>query len=72
MSENTRVIYCDLPYSVRGFVKKTEDEFYYIVLNSRLNCEQNQSTLHHELKHIERRDIEKECNIQQLEFVRHL
>ncbi len=71
MNENTRIIYYDLPCSVKGFVKKTSDDYYVIVLNSRLNWEQNQSSLLHELEHIQKGDFEIDCNVQEIEYKRH-
>lgn len=65
-----RVIYLDLPCSIKGFVTKKCD-YYTIVLNSRFNLEQNKKTFLHELEHILRDDfnnfdsidkIEKECH----------
>ena len=69
---DTKIIYYDLPCSVKGFIKETSDGYTYIVLNSRLNYEQNLSTLDHELYHIDNKDLEKNCNVTELEYQRHL
>ena len=71
MNENARIIYYDLPCSVKGFVKRTSDDYYVIVLNSRLNWEQNQSSLKHELEHIQNGDLYTPQDVQELEFLRH-
>lgn len=71
MNENVRIIYQDLPCGIRGFVKKLPDEFYAIVLNSRLTREQNIHSLQHELEHIKNGDLDRDCCVQDLEFKRH-
>ena len=48
----------DLPTSVRGFVYHDDDGEIYIVLNSRLSHEQNLSTYVHELKHVQRGELD--------------
>ncbi len=48
----------NLPTSVRGFVYHDDDGEIYIVLNSRLSHEQNLSTYVHELKHVQRGDLD--------------
>lgn len=67
---NVRVVMVDLPCSFKGFVKY-DGENYVVVLNSRLNREQNMETYLHELKHIERGDLEKELNVQEVEYAVH-
>jgi len=49
----------DLPPRVPGFVKK-KDEYYTIVLNSRLTRERNQETYEHDRDHLENDDYEKD------------
>ena len=49
----------DLPPRVKGLVKK-KDDFYTIVLNSRLTWEQNRISFKHELNHLEGNDYEEE------------
>ena len=48
----------DLPPRIKGFVVRRNGEDV-IVLNSRLNREQNMKTYLHEKKHIENGDFEK-------------
>lgn len=71
MNDSIKVIYYDIPCRIRGFTKKTNDDIYYIVLNSRLSREQNQMTLVHELEHIKNGDFYNYNNVQELEFLRH-
>ena len=59
-----QVIYVDLPPRVKGMTVKTfdyegGDDYYTIVLNARLNAEQQKAAYEHELAHIEGRDFEK-------------
>lgn len=55
----------DLPPRIKGFVVRRNGE-YVIVLNSRLNREQNMKTYLHEKKHIENGDFEK-LNVDEIE-----
>lgn len=51
------VILANLPTSVRGFVYKDENGDPVIVVNARLNREQNVITYDHEQGHIRRDDL---------------
>jgi len=55
----------DLPPRIKGFVTMRGGE-PVIVLNARLNHEQNLKTFLHEMKHIERGDFEK-ADVDQIE-----
>ena len=55
----------DLPPRIKGFVTIRDGE-PVIVLNARLNHEQNIKTFLHEKKHIERGDFEK-IDVDQIE-----
>jgi hypothetical protein len=55
----------DLPPRIKGFVVRRNGEDV-IVLNSRLNREQNMKTYLHEKKHIENGDFEK-LNVDEIE-----
>ncbi len=52
------VILKDLPPSVRGFVFHDDDGRPVIILNSRLTREANGQSYLHELRHIERGDLD--------------
>ena len=71
MRNDVKIYYADLPCSVRGFVKVFPDDFYGIVLNSRLSWEQNQKTLQHELDHISAHHLYTEVDIQEIEYLTH-
>ena len=70
MTENVKIKLFNLPCSIRGFAIKNND-VYTIVLNARLNNEQNQKTLEHELKHISEGHLDMEINVQQVECELH-
>ena len=73
MSE-VKVIYCDLPPKVKGMLVKTfdEEECYTVVLNSRLNYEQQLATYEHELKHIKAKDFDEvDKSVDEIEYIRH-
>lgn len=65
-----KVIYVNLPCSVRGFVVNNCG-FYTIVLNSRLSMEENRKTYKHELEHIINDDFNKFDAIDIIEKIRH-
>lgn len=70
-----RVIYADLPPTVKGMLVKTfdEEECYTVVLNSRLNAEQNIETYKHELKHLKAKDFDQvDKPVDEIEYVRHM
>lgn len=65
------VICLDLPTKTKGFTKyNSEEDFYIIFLNAKLNFEQQQSTFIHEMEHISNTDFNQE-DIQKIEFERH-
>jgi hypothetical protein len=64
------VVLIDLPCSIRGFTKKVSGG-YTIVLNAKLNREQNEKTLKHELDHIENDDLFRDLDIQEVEYLAH-
>lgn len=58
--DNVKVIYADLPCTCKGMVVRMFDDgedYDTVVLNSRLNWEQNVETYKHELWHIEHDDF---------------
>lgn len=69
------VIYCDLPPRVKGMLVKTfdGDECYTVVINSRLNAEQQRAAYEHEVKHLKARDFDEvDKSVDEIEYVRHL
>ena len=70
-----RVIYADLPPRIKGMLVKTfdEEDYYTVVLNSRLSAEQNMKTYEHEMKHLKAKDFDQvEKSVDEIEYVRHL
>lgn len=62
--------YCDMPYTLKAFTVYSNN-FYNIFVNSRISCEQQHSSIQHELKHIGSGDFDKDCNTDLLELIRH-
>lgn len=60
----------DLPTTVRGFTKKTEDD-YTIIINARMSDAMRKRTYKHELEHIEREDFNSDVPTGEIETVRH-
>lgn len=69
MNKDIKVIYADLPTSVKAFTVLT-DGYYTIVLNQNLTREQNEISYMHELIHIANNDYEK-LDIQSIEANAH-
>lgn len=61
----------DLPISIKAFTIYSCG-FYGIYVNSRHSSEQNRKSVSHELMHIENGDYDKECDVDKLEYERHL
>ena len=53
-----RLTLANLPTSIRGYVFLESDGVPRIVLNANLTREQNQQTMDHELRHIERGELD--------------
>ena len=71
---NTYVIYADLPVTVKGMLVRTfdEEECYTVVINSRLNTEQQRMAYEHELEHIKHRDFDDaDKSVDEIEYMRH-
>lgn len=60
-------IFKDLPTQIKALTVKNRDGSYTIVLNSHFNFEQLQRSFLHELKHIDNCDLEKDCDIDEIE-----
>ena len=72
MLDNYNTIYLNLPNKIRGFaVYNTIEDFYTIVLNSRLSYAQNVKTFWHELKHIKNNDFYSNLTVNELESLAH-
>lgn len=71
------VIFFDLPPTVKGMVVKmfdyeSGDDCYTIVINSRLNPEQQEAAFLHELRHLQAGDFSSVVPVDVLEFNRHI
>lgn len=73
MIDNFIVIYDNLPYKIRGFtLYHACDDYYTIILNSRMSHDCNKKTFLHELKHILKDDFIKYKNVQEIELQAHI
>lgn len=70
---NVLVRLVDMPCSVRGCVVKDFDneDYYTIVLNSRLSHEANLSSYQHEIEHISCDDFSCDLTADEIERIRH-
>lgn len=71
MTINCRVVLQDLPTTVRSFCVESPDGYHTIVLNARLNREQNMKSYEHELEHIRRDDFHAPESVDQIELRAH-
>ena len=67
MKEDVNVIVKDLPHEIKGHVNRNRDGSHTIVVNARLNYEQQVEVYKHEVDHIIKEDFDK-YNAQNLEF----
>ena len=59
-NDNCRYVYLPgMPPKIKGFVME-EDGYYTVVLNPSLSADTNKKTKLHEIKHILRRDYDKD------------
>lgn len=63
------VVLEDLPCSIRGFVLR-QDDYYTIVLNSRMSHDMQFKSYLHELEHIVERDF-RYSNVDEIENIAH-
>lgn len=72
MLDNYTTIYLNLPCKIKGFaVYNSCEDYYTIVLNSRLSYAQNIKTYWHELKHIKNNDFFSNLTVNELETLAH-
>lgn len=70
--EYVRVFLVDLPHAVKAYTKKNSDGGYTILINARLNAEEQFKAYKHEIAHIDNGDYDKEIvNVNKLEHERH-
>ena len=55
-----RVIYVDMPTTIRSFVRRSPDGYDTIVINPRLSYYMQRLACRHEIAHIERGDLDDE------------
>ena len=72
MLDNCITIFQNLPYKIKGFaVYNSNEDYYTIVLNSRLSHDQNLRTYIHELEHINNNDFYSKLSATKLETIAH-
>ena len=53
------VVLMDNPFGIKGSVNKNEDGSYTVIINAKLNVEQQREVYMHEVEHIENGDVDK-------------
>ena len=70
MRDDIKIIFQDLPSTIRGFTV-SHDGYYTIILNSKLNHEQNQLSYIHEILHIDNDDFSSNSTADKIEQIAH-
>jgi hypothetical protein len=68
--DNINVVYLDMPTNVKSYVINKND-YFTVILNSRLSQEQNEISYIHELEHIKNGDYAKKCRADLIEIMAH-
>lgn len=71
MTQDVNVYLADMPATIPAYSVSNPDFSYTIVLNSRLNYEQQLKAYHHEMLHIENGDYHKSCTVDIIECYAH-
>lgn len=53
------VVLMDNPFGIKGSVNKNEDGSYTVIINAKLNVEQQREVYKHEVEHIKNGDFDK-------------
>ena len=73
--DDVGIIFADLPPHIKGMLVRTfdEEERLTVVINSRLNIEQQRAAYEHEVKHLKAKDFDDvDAEVDEIEYVRHL
>lgn len=71
MTPDHRVVYMDFPGRMHSFVVTSANDFYTIVINSRISYAQQLEAYLHELAHITAGDFEKQSPADLIEIYAH-
>ncbi len=71
MTPDVNTILVNLPNTISAYTVYNLDMSYTIVLNARLNYERQLLAYHHEMKHIENGDYDKQCSVDLIECYAH-
>ena len=71
LEDYIRVIYVDMPITIKAYTIPDGFGYYNVYLNSRHSYEQNEISFHHELFHIKNGDYDKQISIGLIEIFAH-
>lgn len=71
MTLDVNVLLADMPGTIPAYCVANSDLSFTIVLNARLNYEQQLLAYHHEMQHIENGDYDKKCSADLIECYAH-
>lgn len=69
--ENINIIIEDMPTTIKAYSVLNSDQTYTIILNARLNQNQQRLSCYHEYKHIINGDYDKKTDVDFIEYDRH-
>lgn len=71
--DNYMVVYKNLPEKINAFTMyHSGDDYYTIILNSRMSHACLQKAFKHELNHIKNNDFDRYKNVSELEMLAHI
>ena len=71
MTLDVNIIYADMPATIPGYSISNPDMSYTVVINSRLNHEQQLKAYYHEMQHINSGDYDRKTSVDVIECYAH-
>lgn len=69
-NSNIRTVLVDMPTTISAYTILSDD-FYTVIINSRMTKEKQIEAYTHELMHIQNGDFDKKCSASLIEFYAH-
>lgn len=70
IKDNVRTVLADMPTTINAYTILSDD-FYTVIINSRITKEKQIDAYMHELGHIRNGDFDKKCSASLIEFYAH-
>lgn len=69
-NDNIRTVLADMPTTISAYTILADD-YYTVIINSRLTKERQIKAYTHELRHIQNGDFDRMCSVGLIEFYTH-